>query len=82
LSAKLFSAAEFGFERKERDIRFEIMVALGRVEVKSRTLVKIILKRGRIVAREPAIIPMPGSIVDQMAVLVAFPRQVIRSAAN
>jgi hypothetical protein len=73
LPAKLFSEAEFGFERKERDIRFETLDTLGMFEVMSRRFVMTSLKSGRIVARDPAIIPVPGSIVDQMAVLVALP---------
>lgn len=38
-----------------------------------RALVKQPLRNGRSVAKQPATIPAPGSIVDQMAILVAFP---------
>jgi hypothetical protein len=42
-------------------------------EPKVRAVVTNRLTKGRKVARHPAIIPAPGSIVDQIAILVAFP---------
>ena len=43
------------------------------LEVIVRVVSKTSLKRGRIVARQPAIIPAPGSMVDQMVQFAEFP---------
>lgn len=66
----LCCAAEFGLERNGRDMRFADREAL---EVIVRVVSKTSLKRGRIVARQPAIIPAPGSMVDQMVQFAEFP---------
>ena len=42
-------------------------------ELNVRAVVMNSLTIGRNVARHPAIIPAPGSMVDQIAMLVAFP---------
>ena len=69
-SFTLRRAAEFGLERNERGTRFADRETL---EVIVRVVSKTSLKRGRIVARQPAIIPAPGSMVAQMVKFVEFP---------
>ncbi len=70
LPGALFTFEEYLFDRNERETSFAEWEVYERT---NRALTTKSFKNGRRVARHPAMIPAPGSIVDQVAMLVAFP---------
>ena len=65
----LLLAALLAFE----ELSFDLFTDWEANEPSVRAVVMNSLTIGRKVARHPAIIPAPGSMVDQIAILVAFP---------
>lgn len=61
---------ESSFDRTEREACLRDLEAEDRID---RALTKARFNKGRSVAKQPAMIPAPGSMVDQSDTLTAFP---------